>query len=211
MKESRSSRSDEPLFTSAESPKESEDLNLELQQQQERLLELKRQQELVERRKRELEELNQKRHELRTGQKMLREKLTRALTLLERAEYEARREIEQIEAIRSTFKEHLDDIETIDPSLWTQDNLEDELTKSLSKIDHAKNIYFQHRARVDTLSGQDLATEDEEASGAGEEQSESSLPEASFAEMVRRGFAFTLPLLVVLILLALFFLARTGL
>jgi uncharacterized protein YnzC (UPF0291/DUF896 family) len=182
---------------------------LELRQQQERLLELKRQQELVERRKRELEELNQKRHELRTGQKMLREKLTRALTLLERAEYEARREIEQIEGIRAIFREHLDEIETIDPSLWNQENLEDELTKSLSKIDHAKNIYFQHRAKADALSGQDLADEANEAAIEAE-QSETALPEASFVEMVRRGFAFTLPLLVVLVILALLFLARSA-
>ncbi|MDZ4788544.1 MAG: hypothetical protein SH807_06355 [Blastochloris sp.] len=188
-----------------------EDINHELREQQDRLLDLKRQQDEIERRKRELEELNKKRNELNAGKKMMREKLARAITVLERAEYEARKEIEQIQVTRQSFSEHLVLVESIEPSQWTPSNMDDELTRSLSQIDHARAIYNQSRAKIDALNGQDIdldaASRFNEAEA---ELEEESVVDTSFTELARRGFAFTLPLIIFLAVLFLIYYTRTG-
>lgn len=185
-----------------------EDLSLELQQHQQRLLDLKRQQEEVERRKLQLEELNQRRREVYDGQKTLKEKFNRSLTILERAEYEARKEVEQIQITRQQFAENLQEIESINPHTWNPEHLEDELTRALTRIDHARSVFTQSRAKIDALSERDISGEDEslaDDSGAG---AYDVLNSASFGELVRRGFAFTLPLLVLLIVLTTLFLSK---
>jgi molecular chaperone GrpE (heat shock protein) len=195
------SDSDQPdlLNRGSVANKSIEDLNLELQEQQERLLELKRQQEEVERRKRELEELNKRRSELASGQKLLRERLTRAITVLERSEYEARKEIEQLQITRETFTEHLAQIEAINPAGWTPEVMDEELTKALSKVDHAQSSYNQSRAKIDALSGRDIddgsSTVDNDSDG-DSSGVEGNVP---FTELVVRGFALTLPLILVLL------------
>lgn len=185
-----------------------EDMSLELQQHQQRLLDLKRQQEEVERRKMQLEELNQRRREVYDGQKMLKEKFNRSLTILERAEYDARKEVEQIQITRQQFAENLQEIEAINPHAWNPEHLEDELTRALTKIDHARSVYTQSRAKIDALSEKDISGEDEsflEDAGAA---SYDVFASATFGELVRRGFAFSLPLLVLLIILAALFLSK---
>lgn len=170
-----------------------EDLARELAEQQERLLQLKRQQEEVEARKRELEDLSRRRTELSMGQKSMREKFSRALTQLERAEYETQKELEQIRMTRQTFKEHFDDIDTINPKEWEPDEADDELTRALSKIDHAQSVFTQAKARLDALGEADLDGLDSDGDDDGGDSGD--LP---FTELVRRGFALTLPLLILL-------------
>lgn len=172
-----------------------EDLTVELEEQQQRLLTLKRQQEEVERRKQELEEINKRRSELTLGQKSMRDKLTRAITVLERAEYQARKEIEQIEMTRETFVEHLKEIETITPQAWSPEEIDDELTRSLSKIDNARAAYTQSRAKLDALSGRDIENPDDNSSDEDEDGEESYSSDIPFKELVRRGLALSLPLI----------------
>ena len=196
------SKSSDQDLLSRVSNRSLEDLSHELQEQQEKLLELKRQQEEIERRKRELEELNKKRVELSIGQKSMREKLTRAIAILENAEYDARKEIEQIQITRQTFADHLTTLEAIDPSKWMPDNMDDQLTKGLSQIDHARAVYTQARARIDALSGKDIGGDGDNSLENEERQQSYETDSVPFFELVRRGFALTLPLLVALLILA---------
>lgn len=185
-----------------------EDINHELREQQDRLLDLKRQQDEIERRKRELEELNKKRNELSLGKKTMRDKIGRAITVLERAEYDASKEIEKIQLTRQSFVEHLALIENIDPSTWTPQNMDDELTRSLSQVDQARAVYNQSRAKIDALSGQDIEFETQTSESS--EQSEEEAPiDTSFVELARRGFAFTLPLIIFLAVLFFIYYTRT--
>jgi DNA repair exonuclease SbcCD ATPase subunit len=195
------SKSNEPDLLSHTDSKSLEDLSQELQVQQEKLLDLKRQQEEIERRKRELEELNKKRQELNIGQKSMKERLTRAIAILENAEYDARKGIEQIQITRQTFADHLGTIELIDPNKWPAETMDDLLTKSLSQIDHAKAIYAQARVRIDALSGKDI---DENANSEDDEGSDENAETygVSFGELVKRGFALSLPLIITLLIFA---------
>lgn len=190
-------RSNEPDLLDLRTSDPVEEISRELAEHQERLLALKRQQDEVETRKRELEELSKRRAELTTGQKSMRERLTRAITLLERAEYDTQRELETIRNTRNTFKEHLGDIESIDPKEWEPDEVDEQLTRSLSIIDHAQASYSQSKLKLEAFSGRlsnadpiDESDEDDEFDG------------PSFFELVRRGFAFSLPLLILLTAIA---------
>jgi len=135
------------------------------------------------------------------------EKLTRGLVLLEREEFEVKRELEQIKIVRDSFAEHLGQTENLNPADWTSEELPTELTKALARVDQAKAIYSQSRARLMALR--------QAEEGQGEETPLDFSPETgpayekSFGAMVREGFAYSalpLGLISVFLLLAYFLL-----
>ena len=79
------------------------------------------------------------------------EKLTRGLVLLEREEFEVKRELEQIKIVRDNFAEQLGQTENLNPAEWASEELPTELTKALARVDQAKAIYSQSRARLVAL------------------------------------------------------------
>jgi|GEM_PF-4086282 len=181
------------------------DMGFDLQKAQERVLALRREMEEAERRERELESLRQRRLEVTNGQRDLHEKLTRALTLLERAEHVARRDLEQIGAARDTFQEQLKQVESIDMESWGPNEIDPNLSKSQTLLDHAAAIFNQYRAKVEFLSERD--TEGEPLLLDEDRENFSITGGGSFFELVKRGFALSLPLIIILtgILLALLF------
>lgn len=176
-----------------------EGIGAELEQRQQELMSLQRQQQDLEQRKRQLEELNSRRMELVQGQREIRERLLRAIVILERAESQSRKEVEHMHETRQVFSEHLAEINAITPSEWAASSIEDELSRSLAKVDQASAVYTQSRAKLDALRGKDL-----EPGGGDESSSEngkaSDSPGDSFSGNFIRGLAFNLPLIVVLIL-----------
>lgn len=185
------------------------EINLKVQHVQEQLLDLKRQQEEIERQKRELEELSRKQREFDEGRRDIVEKLTRGLVLLEREEFEVKRELEQIKIVRDSFADHLNQTENINPTDWASEDLPSELTKALARIDQAKAIYSQSRARLAALRQGELS---EGGAGGGdlpvELGSEPVLYEKSFGAMVREGFAYSLPLILLAVFLLLIYLTQ---
>ncbi len=180
-----------PSTQSGDPTSTANEINLKVQHVQEQLLDLKRQQEEIERQKRDLEDLSRKQREFDEGRREIVEKLTRGLVLLERQEFEVKRELEQIKIVRDSFAEHLGQTENLNPADWPSEELPSELTKALARVDQAKTIYSQSRARLVALR---LAEE-----GQGEIPSdlapEFASYEKSFGNMVREGFAYSLPLL----------------
>jgi len=163
-----------------------------VQRVEEQLLDLKRQQEEIERQKKELDELSRKQREFDEGRRDIVEKLTRGLVLLEREEFEVKRELEQIKIVRDSFAEHLSQTENIHPSDWSSEELPSELTKALARVDQAKAIYSQSRARLAALR---QAEEGPTAELPTELSSDLAPYEKSFGAMAREGFAYSaLPL-----------------
>src|ERR1700683_4735193 len=107
------------------------EINLKVQHVQEQLLDLKRQQEEIERQKPNPEELSRKQREFDEGRRDIVEKLTRGLVLLERQEFEVKRELEQIKIVRDSFSEHLGQTEKLNPAEWSDEEMPSELTKAL--------------------------------------------------------------------------------
>jgi hypothetical protein len=196
----------ELLPPSGENVSTANEINLKVQHVQELLLDLKRQQEEVERQKRELEELSRKQREFDEGRREIVEKLTRGLVLLERQEFEVKRELEQIKIVRDSFAEHLGLTEGLNPSEWAAEEMPSELTRALARVDQAKSIYSQSRARLAALRQHDEGEEGEVASDLQPEMMVG--PDKSFGAMVRDGFAYSLPIILfsVCLLIALIFL-----
>ncbi|MCA1660464.1 MAG: hypothetical protein LC642_08035 [Verrucomicrobiaceae bacterium] len=173
-------------------------LDSQVQKAQEQLIALKRQQEQIEKQKRELEELSRRQEELERGRAEMTDKLTRSLVILEREAYDSQKKLEQIRATRESFEQHLTLLEGIDPKSWNPGDLHKELSRSLSAVDDARAEYSQQRSRLSATTS--------------DESGEVALPEAapevtsggnSFIQWMQIGLAFTLPLILVL-LVALF-------
>jgi hypothetical protein len=167
------------------------EININIQRAEEQLLDLKRQQEEIERQKKELDELSRKQREFDEGRREIVEKLTRGLVLLEREEFEVKRELEQIKIVRDSFAEHLGETENLNPAEWTSEELPTELTKALARVDQAKTIYSQSRARL-------LALRQAEEGQGGEDIPAEFMPEAggvpyekSIGAMMREGFFYS--------------------
>ena len=193
---------DEPelLPSSSDPASTASEINLKVQHVQEQLLDLKRQQEEIEHQKRELEELSRKQREFDEGRREIVEKLTRGLVLLERQEFEVKRELEQIKLVRDNFAEHLGETEGLNPADWSSEELPSELTRALARVDQAKSIYSQSRARLSALREAEEIQEEVPA----EYPQEYSVYEKSFTTMVREGFAYSLAPLLLLGLAAMF-------
>jgi hypothetical protein len=172
-----------------------EDIGQELQQRQQELLLLQRQQQELQERARQLTELNTRRNELIHGQREIRERLLRAIVILEA---QSRKEVEQMHETRQTFSEQLAEISAIEPSEWSPSSIEEELARALAKVDQAQAVYTQSRAKLDALRGRDLepAEGGDESSGSGSTSSGSD----SFTDNFLRGLAFNLPLIVAIFL-----------
>jgi hypothetical protein len=170
------------------------EININIQRAEEQLLDLKRQQEEIERQKKELDELSRKQREFDQGRREIVEKLTRGLVLLEREEFEVKRELEQIKIVRDNFAEHLGQTENLNPAEWSSEELPTELTKALARVDQAKAIYSQSRARLLALRQAEEGQSDEIPADLVPELG-SPAYEKSFGAMVREGFAYSaLPL-----------------
>src|SRR5271156_2105933 len=140
-----------PSASPADPTSTANEINIKVQRVEEQLLDLKRQQEEIERQKKELDELSRKQREFDEGRREIVEKLTRGLVLLEREEFEGKRELEQIKNVRDNFAEHLGQTEALNPAEWTAEELPSELTKALARVDQAKTVYSQSRARLMAL------------------------------------------------------------
>ena len=167
-----------------------------MQKAQEQLLNLKRQQDQIEKQKRELEELSRRQEELEQGRVEMVEKLTRALVVVERQANEAQKRVEQLRATTDAFTSHLQALESINPKMWPQAELQRELNRALGMVDHARTEYSQMRSRfaADAAEGISGETGVDVSSGNYDEMF-GSAADHTFLYWLKAGLAFTLPLL----------------
>jgi len=107
---------------------------------------IQQEREELERKKHVLEELTRRKREFLSQQVELTEKLSSAITLIDRELFEMREETDQLEQCRSCFSEHLDKIQKHDPEKWTKDNLHAKLDKATIVTDQAEDEYDQAAA-----------------------------------------------------------------
>ena len=166
-----------------------EDYDRKLKDAQEELDRIQLQREELERKKSELEELTVRKRTFLSQQVELTEKLTSALTLIDRGLFEIRQEADDLEQCRVCFAAHLDKIQKINPENWSRDNLSEKLEKSSMTIDIATDEYDQAAAHFEgTRSGAIFGRASKRGRtaarhGAGSE----------FMANLRNGFAFNLP------------------
>lgn len=185
-------RSTQMEMSAGGSANRDEDYDRKLKDAQEELDRIQLQREELERKKSELEELTVRKRTFLSQQVELTEKLTSALTHIDRGLFEIRQEAEDLEQCRVCFAAHLDKIQKINPENWSRDNLSDKLEKASMTIDIASDEYDQAAAHFEgTRSGSIFGR----ASKRGRSVNRSSAG-SEFMVNLRNGFAFNLPVVV---------------
>ena len=176
-----------------------EHLDNQVQKAQEQLVQLKRQQEQIEKQKRELEELSRRQEQFQHGKTEMIDVFTRALVVLERQIYDAQKRVEQLRSINESFIQHLSIIESINPKGWENSDINKELNRALSAVEDARTEYTRSRAVISAETNEEVLGAASSMGAAGYEAE----PARDFMYWLKSGFAFTLPLLVLgLILIA---------
>ncbi len=174
----------------AEEAQGGEHLDSQVQRAQEQLVALKRQQDVIERQKRELEELSRRQEQLQQGKVEMVEKFTRSLVVLERENYDAQKRVETLHGIHESFSQHLDALDAINLKSWDGPELNKALTQALSAVDDARADYARSLPKISMEKDGAAAV-----AGASGYQADLGADEArDFAYWLRAGFAFTLPL-----------------
>lgn len=168
-----------------------EDLNLQIEQAQRLLMEHERQLDDLSRQKHLLEDIKRKQLQVEEGLRVITENLHRGLVILEGQEHQIRKEIEQVEFVRNGFSEQLELVRGINPNQWNSKNPLEALTQALATLDQARLVYEQSRSKIDALRSLN-DTQDENAQNTNPH---------SFFNQVISGFAYSLPLLIAIILI----------
>ena len=161
---------------------------------QQKLAELKRAQDDLERERAALEELRRRQTEFQTGRQEMIHHLTRGLGLLEEAEFNARRDAEQMVKTVADFRDALDKIQAIHDETWTKDNFSIELTRGLTTIENARMEWNSARLKFSVLEGEKGGAD---AAVPAPEPGPLPFANASFGELCRFGLAMTWPLVLI--------------
>jgi hypothetical protein len=162
---------------------------------QQKLAELKRAQENLERERSSLEELRRRQSEFQTGRQEMIHNLTRGLGLLEEAEFNTRREAEQMVKTIADFRDALTKIEAVRDETWTKENFSTELTRALTAIENARMEWNTARLKLPALSPEALKKTEVET--APQKIAPSPLASLSFGQLCKIGLAMTWPLVLV--------------
>ena len=169
-----------------------EDYDRKLKDAQDELNRIQLQREELERKKSELEELTTRKRTFLSQQVELSEKLTSALTLIDRELYEMRQESEDLEQCRTCFAAHLDKIQKLNPENWTRENLPEKLERASVAVDVAADEYDQAAAHFEGSRSGAIFGRPSKRGRANSRKADSS----EFMVNLRNGFAFNLPVVV---------------
>jgi hypothetical protein len=120
--------------------------------------------------------------------------LTRGLGLLEEAEFNTRRDAEQMVKTIGDFRDALSKVQAIHDETWTKENFSIELTRALTTIENARMEWNAARLKVPVLSGSAPEKPQTQTAPA---PAASSLADASFVQLCKFGLAMTWPLVLV--------------
>lgn len=184
-------RSTQMEIPSARPHERDDDYELKLQLAQEELERIQQQREELERKKIELEELSSRKRAFVSQQVELTERLTSALTLIDRELYEIRNEAEDLEQCRACFAGHLEKLEKINPDSWTRENTPEKLDRATISLDLASDEYDQAASHFEgSRSGGIFGRPSKRSRTNGR-----SAAAGDFISNLRNGFAFNLPIL----------------
>lgn len=174
-----------------------EEVDSKVAEAQQKLIELRRAQEELERERAALEETRRRQMEFQTGRQEMIQNLTRGLSLLEEAELEARREVDQTAKTLAGLKEALTKIQAVREESWNKENFQVELTRALTALENGRMEWNAARLKYPVLSG----TPVEKGGVAPAGQAAGTLFDRyTFSELCRLGFALTWPLAAVALL-----------
>ena len=179
-----------------------EDIENQVAASSQELERLRIRQDELEKERRELEDLRRKQDDYVAARRDLSDRLTQSLVMMEKEQVRLELVTEMLHAGRGRFKELREEIEEIDDESWSDDQIREELTKSLALLEESRMEYNSTMARLDAAMA-DGVTESvaEREAGAGPGGVDSLAH--SFRYWLKAGFAFSLPGMFFLVLLVL--------
>lgn len=165
---------------------------------------LRARQEELERERRALQEVRVKQEAFDSGRRELKEHLQAGLVKMEKDQLEAEQLAEMLEETRRVFRVRLEEVAELSESDWADEHGLDELNQALARLENIRADYNKALARI-------VAVHPHAATPAATLKplvfdaaaSPGTLAQRDFQAWLRAGFAFTLPLLLVVALLAL--------
>ena len=172
-----------------------EEVDRKVVEAQQKLAELKRAQEELERERSSLEEVRRRQLEFQTGRQEIVHNLTRGLGLLEEAEFNARRESEQMGKTIADFRDVLSKVEAIREDQWSGETFNVELTRALTAVENARMEWNAARLKIPALAGE--AAKKLETPNAPAAPAPMPFANLSFWQLCKFGLAMTWPFLLV--------------
>jgi len=179
-----------------------EEINSQVATKLDELERLRAKQEALEREKSYLENMRNSQEKYEAGKREMIDHLEKSLIALEREEIALNQRLEILAETERRFKEMLNDMRGFNEEQWATDSegLRGELSKALAIIDNTRKEYNKAYARIEAMRESHNigliakpALQDESA--------ELARYPRRFGEWVKAGLAFSLPLVIVLIVL----------
>lgn len=169
-----------------------EELDSQLTSTQQQLAKLRETQEQLERARTAVEDLRRRRGEFQAGRDELRQQLGRGVGLLEKAEFESRRDAEQLGRSLSGLKEAQALVENLDEQTWTDDDWEQQLGRALTTIENAHMEWNGARLKWPILDGKGSSV----AEAPPRVAALAGISDLPFTKLCRLGLGLTWPLVV---------------
>ena len=167
----------------------SDDYEGKLEAAQRELERIQNEREELERKKREMEELNARKRTFIVQQSELADKLSAALTKIDRTLFEIREEAEDLEQCRTCFAGHLDKLEKINPDQWSSSTISDKLERSSLVLDAATDDFDSAAAHFNNSRSSVIFGNPSKRTRAKRGLT------SEFTMNLRNGFAFNLPVI----------------
>ncbi|HVV02409.1 MAG TPA: hypothetical protein VHH88_13660 [Verrucomicrobiae bacterium] len=185
---------DTPGFNQSQRAPSREEVDSKVAEARQKLAELKRAQEELERERASLEETRRRQMEFQTGRQEMLQHLTRGVGLLEEAEFNARRDAEQMATALTDLREALTKVQSIQEDNWTKSEFDLELTRALTTLENARMEWNAARLKFPVLA--DGASAHPVASEAARPAAQPAGLPTSFGQLCRFGLAMTWPIVV---------------
>ena len=170
---------------------------------------LRARQEELEKERRALEEMRQKQEAFDAGRRELKERLGESLVRMEKDQLQAERFAQMLDELRRALRARLDEVAALNEAEWTDDHLLEELNQALATLEDVRSDYNQAMAKLDAVRPQGTAGAPAAARpltfAAGPGPAPENAP--GFGYWLRAGWAFTLPLMALLVALLLAWMA----
>ena len=164
------------------------------------LEQLRMRQETLEKEKADLQELTRRQEDYEKGKGEIVEKLVQSIVMLEKEEIQATRMMELLSMMRSRFKDTLAELKAIDEEKWADDAFAMELNKAVVVVEDARATYRKALAKIDAARWQKPA-----ADGSPENLMDDAMAgprtERSFGYWFKMGWAVSLPIMVLIVIL----------
>lgn len=184
------------------------ELDSGVEETRQQIFELRRQQEELEKLRQELEDLRQRQEEFENGKAEMLEELSRVITRIEQEEFELNQRSTLLSNFRKSHQEYIQQLQEIHESEWSREELKSQLGKAVSVVNAARAELNKGHAQLNFAGENPMKVSHAFSGSLTTGSSDRERGNLSFALEFQRGLARSLPLLIVLGLIALILLTR---